>query len=115
MLSFTRQERLVLLSLSLVLSLGSIAHYFIQRFSPVRRVVCFTEAVSRPPRVDLNGATPEQLRTVPGIGEVLARRIEDYRREHGGFEACADLKKVTGIGPRNYEYLAPFVMIGQQP
>ena len=33
-----------------------------------------------------------------GIGEELARRIVEYREEHGPFEAVEDLTEVSGIG-----------------
>ena len=36
--------------------------------------------------VDLNTAEAEELATLPGIGEGLAKRIVAYRTEHGPFE-----------------------------
>src|SRR5260370_1172946 len=34
-------------------------------------------------RVDLNHASRAELLQLPGVGENMARRIEDYRREYG--------------------------------
>ena len=48
--------------------------------------------------VNLNTATEEQLRTLPGIGEVLARRIVDYREMNGPFASVEELTAVEGIG-----------------
>ena len=46
-----------------------------------------TEAATQPPTepgpLDLNRATARELTTLPGIGEVLAQRIVDYREAHG--------------------------------
>ena len=50
--------------------------------------------------LNINTASEEELATLPGIGGVLARRIVDYRTEHGPFEAEEDLLKVSGIGER---------------
>jgi competence protein ComEA len=52
--------------------------------------------------VDLNTATPEQLEQLPGVGEVLARRIAEYRDAHGGFRSVEQLRDVSGIGERKY-------------
>ncbi|WP_344920722.1 ComEA family DNA-binding protein [Streptosporangium oxazolinicum] len=52
--------------------------------------------------VDLNTATPEQLELLPGVGEVLARRIAEYRDAHGGFRTVEELRDVSGIGDRKY-------------
>lgn len=48
--------------------------------------------------LDLNTATAEQLETLPGIGEVLAQSILDWRAQNGGFTAVEELLEVSGIG-----------------
>ncbi|MET8382103.1 ComEA family DNA-binding protein [Streptosporangium canum] len=52
--------------------------------------------------LDLNTATPQQLEQLPGVGEVLARRIVEYRDGHGGFRTVEQLREVSGIGDRKY-------------
>ena len=53
--------------------------------------------------VDINAAGVEELATLPGIGEKLARRIVDYRAEHGPFSAVDELVNVSGIGEGKLE------------
>ena len=63
--------------------------------------------------VDLNTAEAEELATLPGIGEGLAKRIVDYRTEHGPFEGPEGLMEVSGIGEKKLEALLPEVTVGE--
>jgi competence protein ComEA len=58
-----------------------------------------------PQRVDVNTADAWLLEALPGIGEVLAQRIVDYRNENGPFLRIEDLANVEGIGPATIEKL----------
>ena len=51
------------------------------------------------PPVDLNTATAEELDTLPGIGESLARRIIAYREANGPFGSIEEIMEVSGIDP----------------
>lgn len=42
-------------------------------------------------RLDLNAATPEELTSLPGIGEAYSRRIVDSRIVDGPYESVEDL------------------------
>jgi competence protein ComEA len=64
--------------------------------------------------IDPNLSSQEDLETLPGIGPVLAHRIIDYRRAHGPYKKIADLRKVSGIGPKKLERLRPYVVITSQ-
>ncbi len=49
-------------------------------------------------RIDLNAATDAELQELPGVGEVTAQRILEWRAEHGGFTDVEQLREVSGIG-----------------
>lgn len=74
-------------------------------------------SVETPPRyfarfeVDVNQADWPELSLLPGIGEVVARRIVEYRKQHGPFKKIEDLLKVPGIGPQTLSRIQPFVRI----
>ena len=69
-----------------------------------------TEGISFP--IDLNQADKEMLMALPGIGEVLACRILDYREENGPFSAVEQLLNVNGIGKQRLEDIWDLLMIG---
>lgn len=59
--------------------------------------------------VDINSADWPELAQLPGIGETLARRIVETRRQHGPFLHHQDLRRVRGIGPATLERLRPYL------
>lgn len=62
--------------------------------------------------IDVNTADAEKLTELPGIGEALARRIVEYRKEHGPFKSIDDLLNVRGIGERMLDKLRDRVSVG---
>ena len=56
-------------------------------------------------KMSLASATVEQLDQLDGIGPTLAKRIVDYRDEHGGFRSVDELKQVEGIGEKRFAAL----------
>ena len=61
--------------------------------------------------VSINEIGAEDLRLIPGISTRLAKRIIDYRRDHGPFERWRRLQAVHGLGPKTLEKLRPYVRI----
>lgn len=63
--------------------------------------------------VNVNTAEHTELAELPGVGDTLAQRMIDYRREHGPFRSLNDLKQVKGIGEKTLEHLTPHVSFGK--
>jgi len=61
--------------------------------------------------VDLNASSQMELKTLPGIGIVLADRIVSYRSTYGGFQHVGDLLNVSGIGEKRLRRLEPYVTV----
>jgi len=57
-------------------------------------------------KIDLNRAEAWLLEALPGIGEVRAQAIIDYRHQNGPFHNINELTKVDGIGIATYEQIA---------
>jgi competence ComEA-like helix-hairpin-helix protein len=60
-------------------------------------------------RLNINIATKEQLMDLPGIGEVTAERILQYRKESGEFVTVEDLRAIKGISKNKLERLKPMI------
>lgn len=54
-------------------------------------------------KININIASKEELKTIPGIGDVTAQKIIDYREKNGSFSTVEDLKKVGRIGDKTLE------------
>jgi protein Tex len=61
--------------------------------------------------VDLNTASWALLRYVAGITERTALSVVAYRNEHGRFRSRAELREVSGFGPKTFEQSAGFLRI----
>jgi competence protein ComEA len=66
---------------------------------------------SLPQKIDLNRAEPWLLEALPGIGEVLAQRIVDYRSVNGSFRTIEDLPKVSGIGQATFDKIKDYITV----
>jgi competence protein ComEA len=62
--------------------------------------------------VDINTASAEELESLPGIGEVMARRIVDYREANGPFRTVDQIQDVSGIGPKTFGGLKDLITVG---
>lgn len=80
----------------------------------LNRALIDNEIISIPAKakiecISINAANLKELITLPGIGEVSAQRIIDYRNTIGVFLETADLMDVKGIGPSKYEKLKSYI------
>lgn len=61
--------------------------------------------------INVNSATPTELEELPGVGEVIAQAIVDYRTENGPFDSVDQLLDVSGIGDATLENIRELVTV----
>ncbi|MBI3030814.1 MAG: helix-hairpin-helix domain-containing protein [Candidatus Rokubacteria bacterium] len=62
-------------------------------------------------RLDLNRATADELRRLPGVGPTLADQIVQARERKGRFAAVEDLRTVPGMGAKKIERIHDLVTV----
>lgn len=61
-------------------------------------------------KINLNTASKDELKTLPGIGDTRADEIIRYR-ENTGFSKVEDIKNISGIGDKTYEKLKDLISV----
>lgn len=62
-------------------------------------------------KININTATIEELKTLPGVGPATAQKIIEYRSESGFFKTIEDIKNVSGIGDKKFEQIKEKITI----
>ncbi len=61
--------------------------------------------------IDVNMASEADWKSLPGIGEVLSKRIVRFRDMIGGFRELEQVKKTYGISDSLFQSLQPFLLL----
>jgi len=61
--------------------------------------------------IDINTADAEELKTLNGIGDVLANNIIEYRENNGPFKKIEDIENVPRIGDKLFEKIKKYIKV----
>ena len=61
--------------------------------------------------IDPNQASAADLEAIPGIGPVIAKRIIEFREEHGKFQNIEALLAVKGLGPGKLKKIRSYLAV----
>jgi competence protein ComEA len=61
--------------------------------------------------INLNQASAVELSALPGIGDVMAQKIIEYRKRHEGFRRPQELIIIEGFSEKKYRALADLVCV----
>jgi competence protein ComEA len=67
------------------------------------------ETTRQEPCVNLNTASAADLIKLPGIGEVIAKRIVDYRQRNGLFRRPEEVIIIEGFSEKKYRAIAGMI------
>jgi competence protein ComEA len=62
-------------------------------------------------RININTASVEELRRLPGVGPALASRIVEHRGKHGPFKRPQDVVIVRGMSAKLYRRIAHLIRV----
>lgn len=62
-------------------------------------------------KININTATLEQLKTLPGIANAKAQAIITYRETNGSFKTIEDIRKVNGISETTYNNIKDYITV----
>jgi comEA protein len=65
-------------------------------------------------KININTASLSDLQKLPRIGEKIAQRIIDFRKENGNFKRIEEIMKVKGIGEKVFAQLKDFITVGAE-
>ena len=131
-LSITRHEGLAVLTLTVLFVLGlTVRHVQKQQVPPVAvdslvaqpavntagaslgTKATPTESATPSDKnpLNVNEASQQALKRLPGIGPALSDRIIEYRSTQRPFQRVEELKRVSGIGPKTLADLRPMIRV----
>ena len=61
--------------------------------------------------ININAATIDELKLIPGFGEITCQKIVDYRIRKGPFQSIYDLKNITGITDEKIEQIQQMITV----
>ena len=61
--------------------------------------------------VNINNATQADLKILPGIGNVCAQNIVEYRSENGKFQNKEDIMKIKGISKKRFTAIKDLITL----
>jgi competence protein ComEA len=77
----------------------------------VELTICGESSQDIPQKIDINRAEAWLLQALPGVGEVKAQAIIDYRQQHGLFRDINELKNVPGFGDVSFENIRDYITV----
>ena len=105
MLDLIPQERKVILFLIGVALAGIGINFTLKINSRAEKLI----ALDTPEiRMDINRVSLEDLLRTKAMTEKLAKKLIDYRNEHGAFSTLEQIKEIKGIGECRYKKLEEF-------
>ena len=66
---------------------------------------------NNPQKININTATAEDFKSLPGIGDVLGNRIVKFRNAIHGFKSIDDVKKTYGLSDSTFNAIKHYLVL----
>jgi competence protein ComEA len=77
----------------------------------IELIICNTGNAATPQKININRAETWLLKALPGVGDVKAQAIVDYRNQHGIFRDINELKQVPGFGDAGFDMIKDMITV----
>ena len=114
MFSLTPRERKVIIFLGILIFCGAVLRFLNVKINNVTANTNVQNQTQKILQININTADLVDLEKIPGIGPEIARRIIEYRTNHGQFLSLDDLSKVKGIGDKKLEMMKDYIIVQDQ-
>lgn len=108
----------VIIPITVILTIMLVGQAYINRKSDGKIKIMTIETIPRTEEngttvtiININTASAVDLTFLPGIGEVKAKSIVEYREWHGEFSSVEDIMNVKGIGESTFEKIKPYITV----
>ncbi len=64
--------------------------------------------------ININSATEEEWKTLPGIGDVLSKRIVKFRNSMHGFKSVTDVGRTFGLNDSTFQQIMPYLKLDDE-
>jgi competence ComEA-like helix-hairpin-helix protein len=108
MINLTQQEKQVILFMASVFLLGTGINYASKKNPVIKTLACFNQNIGK---ININTADKDALMSVSGIGDKLARRIIEYRRQNKKFSSLEELKSIKGFNSYRFDKVKDSVYV----
>ncbi|QEC67496.1 hypothetical protein FRZ67_09370 [Panacibacter ginsenosidivorans] len=62
-------------------------------------------------KIDINTASEEDFKALPGIGDILSKRIIKFRNSIHGFKSINDVSKTYGLSDSAFQLILPYLTL----
>jgi comEA protein len=111
MFSLTPRERKVLIFIAAIILCGAVLRFLNIKTSNAAAKLNENIQPKEVFPININTANLGDLERIPGIGQIMATRIVQYRNAHGRFASLEDIKKVKGIGNKKFEMMKNYITL----
>lgn len=115
---FFKNFLLIIIPIAIILLAMYVGQNYIRTHSDEKMRLLSIETIppnedetTKPLLININTANAAELTYLPGIGEVKAKRIVEYREKHGSFKSVEEILNVNGIGDSTFENIKPYITV----
>ena len=111
MIHITPQERLCVIVFFLIVFSGLLLNVTFKKYPHISNIINVVDDEYFYPKIDVNLATTQELKDLPGIGKYTAQAIISYREQVGIIASLDEVKNIPGVYSKNFNRFKPYLKV----